>query len=66
MLCLLWPALKCRNSEQRQHAVEHIVKVEVAVDPFSLSHHCVLYGILYVLHEGSPENTVDGHSKAVL
>lgn len=42
MLCLLWPALKCGYSEESQHAVQHIVKVEVTVEPFSLSQHGVL------------------------
>lgn len=60
MLCLLWPALKCGNSEESQHAIEHIVEVEVAVEPLSLSHHCVLQGVIHVLQEGSPESK---HSK---
>lgn len=56
MPCLLWPALKCGNSEEGQHAIEHIVKVEVTVEPFSLSQHCVLKGIIHVLQEVSPES----------
>ena len=55
--CLLWPALKCGNSEESQHAVEHVVKVEVTVEPFSLRQHFVLEGIFHVLHEPSPEST---------
>lgn len=55
MMCLLRPALKCGNCEESEHASQHIVKVEVTVEPFSFRQHSVLQGILYVLPEESPE-----------
>lgn len=54
MLRLLRPALKCGNSEESQHAVEHVVKVEVIIEPLPLRHHRVLQGIFHVLQEESP------------
>lgn len=53
-LCLLRPALECGHGEEREHAVEHVVKVEVAVEPLSLGQHGVLEGVLHVLPEESP------------
>lgn len=66
MKCLLWPALKCGNSEESEHASQHIVKVEVTVEPFSLRQHSVLQGILHVLPEESPERRERSLAKTAL
>lgn len=61
LLCLLWPALECGNGEQSQNSIEHVVKVKVIVEPFSLSHYCVLQGILHMLQVESPESRYKEH-----
>lgn len=45
----LWPAFNCGDGEESEHAVEHVVKVEVAVEPLPLGQHRVLQGVLHVL-----------------
>lgn len=45
----LRPAFNCGNGEESEHAVEHVVKVEVAVEPLPLGQHRVLKRILHVL-----------------
>lgn len=45
----LRPAFYCGNSEESEHAVEHVVKVEVAVEPLPLGQHRVLKRIVHVL-----------------
>lgn len=50
----LWPALKGGDGEEGEHAIQHVVKVEVAVEPLSLGQRRVLEGILHVLPEETP------------
>lgn len=45
----LRPAFNSGNGEESEHAVEHVVKVEVAVKPLPLGQHRVLKRILHVL-----------------
>lgn len=45
----LWPAFDRGNGEESEHPVEHVVKVEVTVDPLPLGQHRVLERILHVL-----------------
>lgn len=45
----LWPAFNGGDGEESEHAVEHVVKVEVAVEPLPLGQHRVLQRILHVL-----------------
>lgn len=52
----LWPALKRRDGEESQHAIQHVVKVEVAVDPLSLIHLLVMKRAVYMLYKRSSEN----------
>ena len=59
MVCLLRPALERGDSEQGQHAVEDVVKVEVAVDPLPGSQLLVIEGVLHVLQEEASERTRD-------
>ena len=58
---LLWPALKGGNSEESQHAVEHVVKVKVAVLPLSVGQHGVLQGVLHMLYELTSVKETGGH-----
>lgn len=45
----LWPTLKCGNGKESQHAVQHIVKVEVVVDPLAVMDLRVMKRILHML-----------------
>lgn len=55
LLRSLGPALEGGDGEECQHAIQHVVKVEVAVEPLSFGQHRVLKRVLHVLHKESPE-----------
>lgn len=48
----LRPSFKGGHGEQRQHPVQHVVKVEIAVFPDPLPHHGVADVAVFIDHKG--------------
>lgn len=53
----LWPALKGGHGEQRHHAVQDVVKVKLAVLPFSLGPFRFPYISILIHDVGAPADT---------
>lgn len=59
---VLWPAFKCRDGEETQHAVQDVIEVQVAVDPLALAEHHVVKSVLLMFYKRSPESITDAQN----
>lgn len=55
----LWPAFKRGDGVEREHGIQHIIKVKVTLDPLPLTELHVMESVLCMMHIISPDNNKD-------